>query len=525
LPQRRGNWNELKRTLCARTAVFLACFVFSFPACAFDDAESNPVGAEAQRELFAARYDKAVTLYTRLLTEQPPATDAWYGLVRAELGLRQSREAYAAAEEALRKAPQSAGAQTAAGLAMYRRGDLAKAEAHFRTALKIKPDYPGALVGLASVFSSVSMFKSARDLRLKAYSQSPNDPELMAVYANTLSGSELIAKLEAALALCDPSSEKARNLGVLIANLRAAGQRKLRRLTSTYEDGHVKLFRIMDGPSRPRGVGVSLRFNGKQTAKLLLDTGASGIALSPRLAEKAGLQVISGETSETSGIGDGKAQMSVAYLASEVRAGNVVFADYPVSVFRSAQTADFDGLIGADVFEQFLVKIDFVQMTMSLEARPEGAAQASDELMDWNGKPAPGFYRVFRFGDHLAVPTFINGDHSGAHSALFLIDSGSSSNLIDAETAREFTKVRSDSRTVIKGIQGKVGEASRADRISLIFAGFRQDNPDLIAIDLEKLNDSMGVGFGGILGMPVLGNLAVTIDYRKGAVKFDYRKP
>jgi hypothetical protein len=33
------------------------------------------------------------------------------------------------------------------------------------------------------------------------------------------------------------------------------------------------------------------------------------------------------------------------------------------------------------------------------------------------------------------------------------------------------------------------------------------------------------VGFGGILGMPVLGNLAVTIDYRKGAVKFDYRKP
>jgi len=86
------------------------------------------------------------------------------------------------------------------------------------------------------------MFKSARDLRLKAYSQSPNDPELMAVYANTLNGSELIAKLEAALALCDPSSEKARNLGVLIANLRAAGQRKLRRLTGTYEDGHVKLF-------------------------------------------------------------------------------------------------------------------------------------------------------------------------------------------------------------------------------------------------------------------------------------------
>jgi hypothetical protein len=48
-----------------------------------------------------------------------------------------------------------------------------------------------------------------------------------------------------------------------------------------------------------------------------------------------------------------------------------------------------------------------------------------------------------------------------------------------------------------------VDQASRADRISLIFAGFRQDNPDLIAINLEKMSDSMGVGFGGILGVPV----------------------
>ena len=520
MAQLSGDWNELKRTLSARTIVFLAYLVLPVLAHAVDDVQS-----EAQRELFAARYDKAVTLYTRLLTEQPAETDAWYGLVRAELGLRQSRDAYAAAEEALRKAPQSAGAQTAAGLAMYRRGDLAKAEGHFRAALRIKPDYPGALMGLASVFTSVSMFKSARDLRLKAYSQSPNDPELMTAYANTLKGEDLIAKLEAALALCDPSSERARNLGVLIANLRTAGQRRLRRLTSPYEDSRVKLFQIMDGPSRPRGVGVHLRLNGKQTAKLLLDTGASGIALSPRLAEKAGLQVINGEASETKGIGDQKAQTSVAYLASEVRAGDTVFADYPVSVFRGAQTSDFDGLIGADVFQQFLVKIDFVQMAISLETRPEGAPQASDELMDWNGKAAPGFYRVFRFGDHLAVPTFINAEHSGAHPSLFLIDSGSTSNLIDAETAREFTKVRSDSRTIVKGIQGKVDQASRADRISLIFAGFRQDNPDLIAINLEKMNDSMGVGFGGILGMPVLANLAVTIDYLKGAVKFDYKKP
>ena len=33
------------------------------------------------------------------------------------------------------------------------------------------------------------------------------------------------------------------------------------------------------------------------------------------------------------------------------------------------------------------------------------------------------------------------------------------------------------------------------------------------------------VGFGGLLGMPVLANLAVTIDYREGTVKMEYKKP
>ena len=67
-----------------------------------------------------------------------------------------------------------------------------------------------------------------------------------------------------------------------------------------------------------------------------------------------------------------------------------------------------------------------------------------------------------------------------------------------------------------------MNSASRANRISLIFAGFRQDDPDLLAISLEKMSDGMGVGFGGILGMPVLGNLAVTIDYLRGTIHFEY---
>jgi Aspartyl protease len=212
-------------------------------------------------------------------------------------------------------------------------------------------------------------------------------------------------------------------------------------------------------------------------------------------------------------------------LASEVRAGDVIFADYPVSVFRNAQSADFDGLIGADAFARFLVKIDFPKMELSLEPRQRNVEIGNDTGPVDAGNPAPGFSRVYRFGDHLAVPTTIEGGRPGVHSALFLLDSGSSANLIDTETARESTSGSADSRIVVKGIQGNVDKTSLATHVSLIFAGFRHENPGLIAISLEKMSDSMGVGFGGILGMPVLANLSVTIDYRDGTVKMEYKKP
>jgi hypothetical protein len=73
-------------------------------------------------------------------------------------------------------------------------------------------------------------------------------------------------------------------------------------------------------------------------------------------------------------------------------------------------------------------------------------------------------------------------------------------------------------------VQGKVKQVSRAQRVSLVFAGFKQDNSDLVAFDLDKLSDSLGIGTAGVLGLPVLGQLKLTIDYRSGDVRFERSK-
>jgi tetratricopeptide (TPR) repeat protein len=494
--------------------------VFSIKSlCAFQ-AASAPTIDEAQKDMFAARYDQAAELYSKILNHDPADPEARYGLVRSLLRAHRTKEAYLAADKGLREAPKTAQAQTASGMVAYRRGDLAKAEEYFRAALNVSPQYPGALQGMASIYGALSKFKTARDLLLAAYRQSPDDPELILAYANTLKGEDHIAALERALAILDAASERAPELRVHIAADRVLGDRKLRQLISPYRSSEIKLFKILDGPTRFRGFGIRVQLNQRESVRLLLDTGASGVSVSPKAAGKAGLQKIGDAGSTAKGIGDEKAQVSYEYLASELRAGDVIFKDYPVAVFRSAQSPDFDGLIGANVFRRFIVGIDFPGLELTLEPRQDGEVSASDEPEDAK-RPAPGFYRLLRFGDHLAMPTFIN---EAKEARLFLVDSGASTNLIDTATARETTGVYKDPSTIMRGVQGKVSQTSRANRVSLAFAGLRQENPDLIAIDLEKLSDSVGAAFGGIIGTPILGQLRLTIDYREGTARIEYKK-
>lgn len=497
-------------------AATLAALVVSFSsAWAFQEPASDEL-ADARAALIAARFSQAADLFAAVIAKEPANAEAYYGVVRALLAARRPAEAYAYAEQGLRRAPENAQTEDAAGIALVRKGELVKAEAHFRAALKLRGNDPTALQGMASIFSIISKYKTARALMLQAYAQAPNDPALMRDRANTLKGADRIQALERLLAVLDPDSEDARELHARIAVEKAAAGRELRRLITPYESTRVKMFWITDGPNTRRGVELRVRFNRRQTLRLLLDTGSSGISIAPQAAGKAGLQVLGGEGRDAKGIGDDKAGTAFEYLAAEVRIGDVAFADYPVSVFRGARSPNFDGLIGADVFRQFVIGIDFAGLELSLDARP-GALSDPDEPTDAADTVPPGFFRVLRFGNHLGLPTSANG----AAPVIFLVDSGTTENIIDTAVARKSSKIYKDDRTIVKGVQGKVTQIHRANDISLAFAGFRQNNPDLIAIDLTKMSDGMGLAFAGILGMPVLSQMKLTIDYREGVVRME----
>jgi tetratricopeptide (TPR) repeat protein len=496
--------------LLARVVPVTSTFAFQIGA--------DPL-TEARAELFAARYTKAAELYSALIAREATNPEAYYGVVRALIAAHRATEAYSYAEQALQRAPQTAGAEDAAGMAMFRKGDLVGAESHFRSALKLKSNDARALFGMSSILSTVSKYKTARDLALKAYSLSPDDPSFMRAYADSLEGPKHIEAIERLLASLDPGSDEARILRVHISVDRSASGRELRRLTSTYESTKIKLFRIMNGPTRQRGVGLHVQFNQGQSFRLILDTSISGISLAPKAAKQAGLQVLDTEGFEAKGLGDERVDTAFEYLASEVRVGSVTFADYPITVLREAKTANYDGAIGMQAFRQFIVGIDIPELELSLDARL-GGPSAQREPTDASDTIPVGFVRMFSFNGFPALPTSINGKPP----VFFTILAGSNFNAIDSAAARESSQVYRDNHALITGVQGKVAQVDRVNDISLAFAGFRQENLNLAAIDLVKRSDQAGVDLAGSLGLPALDHMKLTFDYREGILRMEYKQ-
>jgi tetratricopeptide (TPR) repeat protein len=471
---------------------------------------------QAQQDLFAGRFDRAAEIYSKLVSSDPSWPPVHYGLVRALLGAHRATEAYKAAEAAKKAVPDTVASETASGMAAYRRGEIAESERHFRRALQLDSQDAGALLGLGQVVSLVSKFATARNLYQAAYRTAPDDPDcILKGLAYQQEGAEHVAALERALAIYDPTTREAHELRAHIASDKAAGGRKVR-LISPYEHYDIKLSSLMSNDVKIKlGVEIAVEINQKKFS-LKLDTGASGISISPKSARKAGLEGLGEETSEARGVGDKHPADRYSLIAREVRIGKLIFADVPISAYSPASTTGADGLIGSDVFERFLVAIDFVHDRMSLDPF---AQPPPDRKLDSSSALDPGFTRALRLGNHLTLLTSVNGnlDH------LFLIDSGASLNLIDTAVATETTKTYADSLTKLQGIQGAVNKVSRARTVKLAFAGFRQENPDLIAFDMSKISDEMSVRLSGVLGMPVLGQMKLTINYQEGAVRLDYK--
>jgi tetratricopeptide (TPR) repeat protein len=518
------------------------------------DSGDSPL-AEAIRHYFRGEFDAAIQDYNGVLQKIPKSLDAYSGLTRVYLKQRKLEQAYETAMDGV-KVTDSPITHVSLGEVYFRQGKIPEAEEEWANV--INKGYPSARAywGLSRVRNALSLYQQAREMLDKAHQLDQTDPDIQKYWINSLSREEQIQFWENYLT--SPTNDDAETRADMqhrLDYLRAMQNQPPHacRSVSHVPSTEMKLLRVLTDPRHLRGYALAVSLNEKK-GNLLLDTGASGILIDQGLARKAGITEIS--EIDIGGIGDkGRAGGYIGF-ANSLKIGELEFQDCRVHVVEKRSVTGEEGLIGGDVFSRFLVDIDFPNDKLKLQPLPqrpdenttdvtlqtgkEGSAVSGDQSSGKVGPDSPAkssppahhgprdryiapemrsYTQVYRFGHDLLIPTRI-GDSA---PRLFLLDTGSSRNLMSLEAAQESTKVHSDPRMHFQGLSGSVANVYSADKAVLRFGHLRQENQDVTTFDLSHLSDNMGTEISGILGFDTLHLLEIRIDYRDGIVDFTYQ--
>jgi tetratricopeptide (TPR) repeat protein len=488
--------------------------------------------AEALQLYRTGKFDEAVGAYTKLAPTDPAT--AYAGLTRVYLRQRKVEDAYAAANKAITLAPDSPDVHVALAEVYYRQGKIIDADHELVKVVNSGGRNARAYLDLARISETASYYARAKKMIEMAYNLDPDDPDVRREWLGTLPREERVKELKKYLdGESDDDAKDRSDLMKLLSLLQEeAGQphRGCHQVNQVHST-QTKLEPLMNNAHSIRGYGLSVNLNGAN-AKLLLDTGAGGIVVDRKVAEKAGIKAL--VQTEIGGVGSNTGSGGYLALADTIKIGELEFHDCMVQVVDKRSVLDDDGLIGADVFQHYLVDINLPDAKFGLSELPvdpksvgessaslESSAASksawhdpyiSPEMKDYSG--------VYRVGHMLLIPTSLNGKPPKN----FLIDTGAFDNTIDTGAAKEVTKVRGDDYDRVKGLSGKVNNVYTADKVKIRFSRFEQDRNDLIAFDLTNISNHAGTEVSGTLGFAMLKMLDIKIDYRDGMVNFTYDK-
>ena len=494
-------------------------------------ADSAPMTA-AQGLYRDRKFDEALKAYNAIVaTGGAVAAAAYAGIARVDLEKNDPAAAYDAAQKALALTPDKPPAIVALGEVYFRQGKIPEAQAAFVKPLKNCDLDARAFLGLYRVYAISLNWKRAKTNIDQAFKLDPTDSEIAYYHNQTLSLAERIRALQAQLDSADANGDEKEKEGMkkrLELMKARQDQPVVCRITTKLTETETELEPMLDRPGHVRGYGLTMNINGAP-ARLLLDTGASGISIDQNLAEKAGVKKLFDTT--IGGIGEEHDVASYIGTVEKVRIGNLEFANCQVGVLKERQVVGEDGLIGADVFENFLIDINMPKHKLKLSQLPPYPDQTEQAMSLGSGAAVnkyahdryfppemKDYTAVFISRSDLLIPTSVNS----SSPKLFLIDTGAFDNQLSLATAREVTKVRTDydNYGTIKGVSGKVKTVYRAEQAVLQFANFKQDRSDLFAFDLAHISFGSGTEISGILGFQMLFELEMKIDYRDGLIKF-----
>jgi predicted aspartyl protease len=410
---------------------------------------------------------------------------------------------------------------------------IPEAEANVKTWTAASPADAWTLLAKFQVAYRKAEMTAASEALLASLNADPCNAEAHAEFARyaEFSGLHATAKkqLEMAHSLEPENLDITRRLSRYQPHEQVAGAPSCK-LVTPVTSTKIPYRALQDGPHAKVVWGLDVGINGKPR-RMEIDTGASGLLLTKAAA--AALNLVPTAHYMTGGVGDEGKVASFSAKVQSIRIGGLEFQDCEVSVLSTNPNFDGDGLIGGDVFRDFLLTLDFPGRELRLDLLPQppqsANAPAVAELAtgSWsNAAPMDRYIdpsmakwaRTFRAGHNVILPVRLN--QGPTH--LFIMDTGSGLDLISPEAAREVGHVHGDSNYEITGVEGKVKKVYSTGPITMEFAGVRKPSYGMTSIDTSTEGEYIGAEISGFIGAETLQQLTVQIDYRDNLVHFSY---
>lgn len=475
--------------------------------------------AAADAAFQEGRFDEAAAGYRAAIKADRQNGKAHAGLVRTCLKQHKVAEAASAAKEGLLAVPRSAPLRSAYGDVCFRQGDLYAAQTEFVEALNVDPKCARAHFGLARLYLAERRNRSAKERIVKAHELDPDDPEILLEWAYTLPDrpSQLAALKEYLRRATNEDPEDLANIRTSIAATTALGTGDVREITDPRRAYKMDLRETLEPRGPVQAYWLPVMVNGVKL-RLELDSGADGIILNRKAAEKCHLKQLS-SGARVGGVGDeGRRDVSIM-LADTVRVADLEIRHQHVAVFSAQVLTDHDGLIGSNVFSHFLVHLDFPERKLELTPPEAGRKSIFEDFWGVEREMRPDFTPVHVFGHLLLADTMIDN----VPGFLMAIDSGAYVHLLSTPSVKKLSSLHT-ADVQLTGISGRASETTYTGRqITLAFARLAQKG-QFLSTDLTSQNNRLGVEMSGFIGLDALRLLDVTIDYTNGLVRMEYRR-
>lgn len=479
-----------------------------------------PLVSRARAAETARDWKGAREAWRAALELSPEDPDLLAAASRCDLELEDFRSALSLAEQAMRVAPDHAGATTAFGAALIRAGEPERALEVLGRAVTLAPDSARAhlLNGWMLVASGDQEAGIAEIGR--AHELAPDDPDVLFRYAGAVANrSDSLKILQRWLELSkgeDP--DLVESIRGTVAFYKVLGDTPIWTLENAPKTTELPVRAISSGPGLTEGylleaTAPAAKGEKEREIRCLLDSGASGLFLSARMAGK--LQVRPLATGTLFGGGGDRRHETTRVIVPRLRVGDVVFGSALAVVAEGEvdRSGRYDAIIGVDVFSGFRTTLDPRRRRLLLEMPGEGEGGEVSE---------DGVIRIWNIEGQSLIRVGFNREARG----LMMVDTGADRTVLSLDAAGGIHGIgRQKRRGNTFGFGGSIGTVEDITGLTLSFPGFERKRMFAIAIDLSWRSRLTGTEVAGYLGLDVLREFVLTFEPGQSRLRLTPVKP